>query len=228
MAAGAGFPTRTYSITVTYGSLEGVDFVQVDANYAPTARTRVFARYSKGIATGLEQLLDAVNASTLDQMGNPLDISGAPLQLVNNFFGVQNNVARVTNASLTGVLQYDRDSISATVNRQESHQVGAVSATSANNQDTTGMYGSLTWQHNLWPNLQSSTFVQWGTNQNTTPGSSQNSDSLVFSLSLAYVVSQTMNAYAQYSWTRQSNIGLAGSTPTQPTNLIVVGARKTF
>ena len=75
------------------------------------------------------------------------------------------------------------------------------------------MYGSLTWQHNLWPNLQSSTFVQWGTNQNTTPGSSQNSDSLVFSLSLAYVVSQTMNAYAQYSWTRQSNIGLAGIHP---------------
>ena len=50
----------------------------------------------------------------------------------------------------------------------------------------------------------------------------------MFSLSLSYVVSRTVNAYAQYSWTRQSYTGSTGGLPTLPTNLIVIGARKTF
>jgi len=69
---------------------------------------------------------------------------------------------------------------------------------------------------------------EWGTNQNTQASAGSTSDTLVFSLSLSYVVSRTINAYAQYSWTRQTYGGSAGSFPTLPTNLIVVGARKSF
>jgi uncharacterized protein (PEP-CTERM system associated) len=221
-------PNPDSSITATYGSLEGVNSVQVDATYAPTARTRVFARYSEGIATGLEQLVNAMNGSTLDPMGNPVDSSGAPVQLINSFYGVQNNPARVTSTSVTAVLMRDRDSFSASINRQQRHQIASTSVTTASTQDTQGLYGSLTWQRDLRPNLQSSTFVQWGTNQNTTVGNRQNSDSLVFSLRLAYVVSQTLNAYAQYSWTRQTNTDLAGTNQTQPSNLVIIGAHKTF
>jgi hypothetical protein len=134
----------------------------------------------------------------------------------------------VTNASVTVTLLLERDSVSATLSRQQRHQVAAASAATAGSQDSTGLYGSLNWQRDLWPNLSASSFVQWGTNRSTAAGTSQNFDSLVFSLSLAYVISETLRAYGQYSWTRQTNAGLPGSMPMLPANLFVVGARKTF
>jgi hypothetical protein len=225
---GRWIPNPDSSITVTYGSQEGVDSLQVDATYAPTARTRVFARYSEGISTGLEQLLNAMNGSSLDPLGNSVGSDGVPVQLLNSFYGLNDNLARVTNASITGVLLRERDSISATFNRQQSHQIAVASVNNAASLDSTGLYGSLNWQRDLRPDLQSSAFVQWGATQSSSEGVSQNSDLLVFSLRLTYLVSQTMNAYAQYSWTHQSNIFLSGSVPTPPANLIIVGAHKTF
>ena len=52
-------PNPDSSITVNYGAQEGVESAQVDASYALTARTRVYARYSEGITNGLEQVLNA-------------------------------------------------------------------------------------------------------------------------------------------------------------------------
>jgi uncharacterized protein (PEP-CTERM system associated) len=218
-------PNPDSSITVSYGRQQGVQSAQLDANYAVTARTRVFARYSEGITSGLEQLLNGMNGSSLDTAGNPT-AHGVPVQLNNSFYGVQNNLAQVTDASVTVTTLLERDAISVTFSRQQSHQIAAATAAaSAGNPNSTGWYGMLTWQRSLWPDLNASAFVQWGTNQGLQTGTSQNSDTLVFSLNLSYVVSRTVSAYAQYSWTRQSN---PGTTLTLPSNLIVIGARKTF
>jgi uncharacterized protein (PEP-CTERM system associated) len=225
---GRWVPNPDSTVTLTYGRRDGGDAALLDASYALTARTRVFARYSQGLASGLEQLLNGVNGSTLDPMGNPVDRNGTPVQLDNTFYGTTDNVARVTNASVTVTLLLERDSVSATLSRQQRHQVAAASAATAGSQDSTGLYGSLNWQRDLWPNLSAASFVQWGTNRSTAAGTSQNFDSLVFSLSLAYVISETLRAYGQYSWTRQTNAGLPGSMPMLPANLFIVGARKTF
>jgi uncharacterized protein (PEP-CTERM system associated) len=218
-------PNPDSSITVTYGSQQGVQSAQLDASYAVTARTRVFARYSEGLTTGLEQLLNGMNGSSLDTAGNPM-VNGVPVQLNNSFYGVQNNLAQVTDASVTVTTLLERDAISITFSHQQSHQItAAYAAANAGNPNSTGWYGMLTWQRSLWPDLNASAFVQWGTNQGLQTGTGQNSDTLVFSLNLSYVVSRTVNAYAQYSWTRQNNPGAA---LTLPSNLIVIGARKTF
>ena len=222
-------PNPDSSITLRYGSQQGVQSVQFDASYAPTARTRVFARYSEGISTGLQQLLNGMNASTLDPMGNPVDRgTNTPVQLGNSFYGTQNNLAQVTNASLTATLLRERDAFSLTFSHQKSHQLAAADAANVGSLNTTGWYGTLAWQRDLWPNLTSSAFVQWGTNQYTSVGNGQNSDTLVFSLNLSYAVSKTINAYAQYSWTRQSYPNSSGTFSALPTNLIVFGAGKTF
>lgn len=104
-------PNPDSRITVTYGRREGVNSAMLDASYAPTARIRVFARYSEGLASGLEQLLGAVNGSTLDPMGNPVDRNAVPVQLDSGFYGTWNDLARVTSASMTMTLLLERDSI---------------------------------------------------------------------------------------------------------------------
>jgi len=217
-------PNPDSSVTASYGRQQGEQSAQFDANYAVTARTRVFARYSQGLTTGLQQLLNGMNGSSLDTAGNPV-AHGVPVQLNNSFYGVQNNLAQVADASVTVTTLLDRDAISVTFSRQQSHQIAAASTAISGSPNTTGWYGMLTWQRSLWPDLNASAFVQWGTNQGLQTNTGQNSDTLVFSLNLSYVVSRTVNAYAQYSWTRQSNPGAA---PTLPTNLIVIGASKTF
>ncbi len=232
-------PNADSSIVATYGRQDGVDSAQLNASYAPTARTRVYARYSEGIITGPEQLLNAMDASALDPSGNPIGLdNGTPQQIVNSFYSVQSYLALVTSASVTAVLLQDRDSFSASLGRQERHQLAAATTATTGPQDYTGLYGSLNWQHDLRPNLRSFLFAQWGTTQSSSAGqsspagSSQNYDTLVFSLHLSYSISETLTAYAQYSWTNrgeQAVTGAAGTLPGYlPTNLIIIGARKTF
>ena len=106
-----------------------------------------------------------MNASTLDPLGNPVGLLNAtPLQIANTFYGVQNYLALVTSASLTAVLLQDRDSFSANLGRQERHQLAAATNTTTTGPlDYAGLYGSLSWQHDLRPGLQSTLFAQWGT-----------------------------------------------------------------
>jgi uncharacterized protein (PEP-CTERM system associated) len=220
-------PNPDSSITATYGRREGVDSAQLDASYAVGARTRIYARYSEGLTSGLEQLLNAVNSTVLDPQGNPVDRTNTPVQIADFFYGVTDNLARLSTASVTATLLLERNAISASFNRQQSHQVAAASA-GAGPQNTSGFYVSLTWQRDLRPNLTASTYVQWGTWRNTLTTGGQNFDSLVFSLKLAYLISETLSAYGQYSYTRQSNAQIPGAVPLLPANLIVIGARKTF
>jgi len=226
---GHWIPNPDSSVTASYGRREGVESAQLDASYAVTNRTRVYARYSEGVTTGLQQVLNAINGSTLDTAGNPVTANGVPVQITNGFYGVQNNLVRTSNTSVTVTTLRDRDAISVTFSYQQSHQLASASAsTSASSVNSTGWYATLSWQRNLWPDLNASAFAQWGTNQSTPGSVSENSNTLVFSLNLNYVVSRTVNAYAQYSWTHQTYSGSASGVPSLPTNLVIVGARKTF
>lgn len=171
-------------------------------------------------------------------------MNGAPLQIANTFYGVQDYLAQVTSASLTAVLLQDRNSFSANLGRQERHQLAAATNTTTTGPlDYAGLYGSLSWQHDLRPGLQSSLFAQWGTttqsgqgSTSTTGSGSQSYNTLVFSLRISYALSETISTYAQYSWSSESSqavTGAPGSLPgtlpvNMPTNLVVIGARKTF
>ena len=226
---GRWIPNPDSSVTAVFGSRDGKGSGSVDAGYAPTARSRLYAHFSEGLTSGMEQLLNAVSGASLDAAGNPVDRrTGAPVQLDNGFYGLQNNLAQVISASVTGSLLTARDAFSLTLSYQQSSQVAAASVNGASGLDTVGWYGTLSWQRDLRPDLSASASVQWGTNQYTTPGPKQNFNSAGVSVRLSYAVSPTLNAYAQYTWTSQTSDFQNGGFSNVPTSLIIVGARKVF
>lgn len=227
-------PNPDSSIVMTYGHRYGASAAGLDATYAPTARTRIYARYSQGIASGLEQLLTAMNESTLDPLGNPIAVNGTPLQIASSFYGIQDYLARVSNASLTAVLLQDRNAFSASFSYQERQPLATGTSTVAP-PASTGYYATLTWQRDLWPDLQGFLFAQWGSTQygqNSLSNGISATDSLVVSLRLVYSISPTLSTYAQYSWSSQNNQTLYGFASAwsgnQPTNLFLIGVHKTF
>lgn len=227
----AGFrwaPNADSSIEFRYGRNDGRDSPWLKAAYAPTVRTRIFASYSEGLSTDQEMLAAALNAAVLDPLGNPTDPqTGAPLLLTSNFFGVQNNVAWVKTASLTGMLVLDRDVVSLSLSHLQRRQVAAANLASAGNVSSTSTYGSVTWQHDLGPALKSLSFVQYGGGDNVfIITGTQNFNSLVLSQGLTYALSETLSGSVQYSYTSGFTTGPASSSG--PISLVFLNVRKNF
>jgi uncharacterized protein (PEP-CTERM system associated) len=224
-------PNPDSTLTLRYGHVDGFNQPWFDGSYALTARTRLYGSYSETLSSALESLQSAASTSVLDPLGNPIDpVTGAPLLLTNNFFSVQNNnvLYRLTNASLTATTLFDRDAVSLTVSYQDRKPVAQTAnagGSLATNGPTSGTYGAINWQHDLSPELRTAAYVQYGTTENSTVTGNQTSDSVVASLSLTYVFSETLTGLAQYSFSsNQSRFGGQSS----PTNLVVIGVRKTF
>jgi uncharacterized protein (PEP-CTERM system associated) len=219
-------PNQDSAIILRYGLMQGVYTGYLDASYAPTARTRVFARYSEGLSTGVEDLRNAVNASVLDPLGRPADAeTGAPLMLTNNFYRVQNDLSRVKRASLTGLMMLERDSISISVSSQNSTQIAAASVSSLGNRNADGVFGSINWQRDIAPRLRSTAFVQYGTNRNVAVTGTQTSSTLILSVGLTWLASETLSGWLQCSHTSRFVVGTATSPPA---SLATIGLRKTF
>jgi uncharacterized protein (PEP-CTERM system associated) len=221
-------PNADSSVTIRYARRDGVTAPEVDGAYAPSARSRIYLRYSEGIATDQELLQSAINASVLDPLGNAVDAqTGSPLLLVNTFYGVQNNVARVKRGSVTGTLLFDRDSFSVSLGVQKSQQLAAATLATIGNATTTYSYGSINWQHEFVGRVMSSAFFQYGVNNQVAfqPGQSgANNNTIVASLSLIVPIFKTLTGLVQYAYTQQSN------SPSLPpsANVILVGIKKTF
>jgi uncharacterized protein (PEP-CTERM system associated) len=198
-------PNAGSSITVRYGHQDGFDSLQLDAGVQPTARTRLYARYSTGLTTQAELLQNALATSDLDTQGNPVDhATGAPLVPVGTFFGTQNNLNKTTLASLTGTLLLDRDTFTLSINSEVQRLVSSANAVGLAQGNTNGVYGALSWTHQLWPNLQATLYGQLGTN--TTSATSQSARSrqqtTVVSFSLAYELSPTVSMQLQYTYNK--------------------------
>ena len=113
-------PNDQSTVTLRYGHHDGFDSLLVDAAYQPTARTRVYLRYSSGLSTQAEALQNALATSDVDSLGNPVDhATGAPLVGADNFFGAQNDLYKVTELSVTGSLLRDRDILTVNFNAQD-------------------------------------------------------------------------------------------------------------
>lgn len=220
-------PNPDSSITVQYGHQDGVTALSVDGSYAPTVRTKLFVRYSEGITTGIEQLQNSLAGAQFDPLGNATDsVTGAPLQLTNNFFGLDNTLFHDRSASVTAAWTLDRDSLQATINREDRTPAGAQSgAQSGAAQASVGTYGSLSWQHTITDALRASLFGQYGISDLGSGRTKINSQLVVFSGTLSYALSDTLTGQAQYSY---SSDAYSGSIPGQAVNLVVLGLRKTF
>ena len=223
---GLGFkltPNADSNITVMYGRQDGATALWLNGVYKPSPRITLFANYSVGITTATEQLQNTLAGAQVDANGNPVDaVTGAPLQLNNNFFGTTVGLFEARSGSLTAAYQLDRDNFQVTVNYLEQTPVGTQTVAVTNN---TGTYGSLAWTHQLSAALQGRLFGQYGVSRNGSGASEITTRPVVGSAGLNYTFSPSLNGWMQYSYTSGSNYG---SSSTSAASLVVVGVNKTF
>lgn len=226
-------PNPDTMLVLRYGHQDGRNGPTFNGSYALTARLRLYGSYSEGLSSPLQSLSDALQSSVLDPLGNPIDpATNAPLQLSSNFFGVQSNniLYWVKRGSLTATLLFDRDAVSVGVSYQSQQSVGVsvntfgITGASA----TEGTYGSVSWQHDLRPDLKATAYFLYG-RSNDTVGAipfgtiQQSAATFAGSLSLTYRFGPTLVGLVQYSYSSQSSTGL-----NTPASLVLVGLRKTF
>ena len=228
-------PNPDSQITARYGRTDGIDAPFLMASYQPTARTRITASYSVLLSTDQQQMANDLSVASSDPSGNVVNaMTGQSLMAGNNFFGIYEGVYKLTTGAVTGTLMYDRDSFQVAFNYQSQNSLNAAMA----NQplfNGSGEFGTLTWAHDLSDAVTGSVFAQYGVQQTSAAGFSQNSTVLVLGAQVAYMISQTLSATLQYSHTANyfsnpvgPSAAYAGYFAPFSVDLVLVGLNKTF
>jgi hypothetical protein len=219
-------PDPDTTVTISYGRHDGANSASLDASYAPTARIRMSGRYSEGLSTGAEDFQNAIALSDLDATGQAVDRqTGVPISVTNNFFGAgANNLSRTRRLSLTTTILLDRDVVSLSLRRDESTNIGGVTTINGTVTKNSGTYGTLSVQRDINPGVNANIYSQIGTR--TASGSFKSTqDTISLGGSLSFVLSETLTARVEYSYTHNSST-LPGQGLVQ--NLVTAGMRKTF
>jgi len=218
-------PNPDSQITVRYGRKDGIDAPYVAAVYQLSPRTRITANYSVTLSTDLEQLNNDLLYATTDSFGNPINsFNGQPLLAANNFLGIFTNVYKLTTGSVTGTLLLNRDTFQIGFNHQSQISLN-VAEPGLVAYDSTGNYGTLSWQHDLSEVVKAQASVQYGSLEQQTGGISQTATVFAGGAQVSYAISDKLSATLQYSYT--SNV-YRGPFPGYNVNLILAGLHKTF
>lgn len=223
-------PNPDSSVSIGYGHQQGGSSFYLNATYAVSVYTRVYARYSQGVGTEAQNLQAAVATTTVNSSGVVVDrATGQPVLLNNNFFITQPGLFRTTSASASVVVVWPRDLFSLGVNYQETSQlINAVAGAIGSSGSSTGAYSTFSWNHDLSDDLHSNVVLQDGVNNNndTTVGSANtNQGSFLVNLGLTYSISDTLSLSAQYTLTT-GQIGIG--TETGVRQIAIVSIHKTF
>jgi uncharacterized protein (PEP-CTERM system associated) len=216
-------PNPDSLIDVQYGHRDGFNSARVDASYALTGRTKIFARYSEGLATQAEEIASALAGSAVGAGNESFDVlTGAPLLLTNQLIGVQPNLFRVKTLSLTAVTAWPRDTLSLSLLHEEDDLV-AVSPGSVGFSDR-ATSASVTWSHSLSERLNATTYLEYGIYDfSGQPPGSQHFFTLAVLVSCGFT--ETLSGVAQYVFiNRSANLPGQGFLENQA----LIGLRKTF
>lgn len=245
-------PNQDSSITVTYGRKDGFNAIAADGSYAPTARTRLFVRYSTGLTTDAEEQQNLLASTNVGPNGLLVDsVTGAPVSSSSGSFGTQNGLFKLRRFSASGVLVLNRDSVSIGFTNDERTTVGIQASvvgdtTVPSGTSSNGLSGTLSWAHELTPSLTSAASVSYSVNDNGSViggGASGSQRTIQTSLALNYAFTATLTGSARYLFadrsggtgrtTQNQNLNLnafgfnqAGQNSTE--NILLVGLRKSF
>jgi uncharacterized protein (PEP-CTERM system associated) len=224
-------PSPDTSVSLGYGHQQGGSSFNLDATYATSADTRVYARYSQGVGTNAQNLQNAVNTSTVNASGITIDrTTGMPIQTTNNFFPLQPGVFRTTSGSVSGVLLWPRDLFNVGLQYQSTTQLtnGVSVNIPGTSSSTTGTYGSFTWTHDLSDSLHTNFLVQYGVSTGTI-GNNTSQSSILVNVGLNYDITDTLSSSVQATYTTQPT-GIDGETGTsnEAREIVIVSVHKTF
>ena len=241
-------PNTESSITVGYGRKDGANSLFLDAATAPSARTRVYARYSEGLSTDAESQQDLLQSTTIGSTGLLTDsATGAPVGSTGAQFGTQNGLYRLRRFSISGSLLLNRDSFSVSISNEDRSNLSAVTfGPGANGQllpvlpagsSSNGTFGTVSWQHELTPVMTFSASASYGVTDYSNlgfgggNGGGNQQTSLSGQAALSYQFTETLSGSARYLYTeRYSNQPqtLFGSQGNLVQNTLLVGLRKSF
>ncbi|MDE2335249.1 MAG: TIGR03016 family PEP-CTERM system-associated outer membrane protein [Rhodospirillales bacterium] len=196
-------PNPKSSITVTYGRYDGANSVSFDGSYQLGTRLLLSGRYSKGISSAAEDLQSALASSRLDPYGNPIDaVTGVPLMLQDNFFGISGTVDRIERYSASIAYLLPRDVVTLGARTDHNRVLSSSAQTASGPTSTSGTYFSLAWQHDLSPTISANTSYQYGirtgAGSTQTPGTSTEYIHS-FSLGASWRMSKTLTTSALYA-----------------------------
>ena len=239
-------PSPDSSLTITYGRRDGFNAAAVDGALSPTARTRVFVRYATGLTTDAEEQQNLLATSNVGPTGLLVDsVTGAPVSSSSGAFGTQHGLYRLRRFSITGLLLLNRDSVSVSLEQDDRQSVNTVPAglagtTAPVTASDSGVFGTLSWEHELSPAMSSTASLSYGVDNNgnlvgTAASGSQRT--VQTTLALNYIFTETLTGSARYLFTDRSGgagrtnagsfaYGQTGQNLTE--NLLLVGLRKSF
>lgn len=213
----------TSQMTLRYGRRDGFNSFSLDSSFDVGGRTRISARYAERLSTGAMEAADLLSTTSLDQFGNPIDLStGLPVArpFSGSFLGAQTSLARVRTASAAIVQTWPRDTFALTLTREERIPVSVAQGGSSFAQR--GTSAAFTWAHALTPRTDVIAFAQYGRSSSDLRG-----DGTVMSASLTFVhqLAERTSVTLQLASSRRDDAGGGGSA-TQ--NFILIGLRQTF
>jgi len=165
-------PNSDSTLTVTYGHRDGFNAAAVDGAFSPTARTRVFVRYSAGLTTDAEEQQNLLQSTNVGPAGLLVDsVTGAPVSSSSGAFGTQNGLYRLRRFSITGLLILSRDAVSVSLAQEDRTSVNSIAANAGAaavpaGASNSGTIATLSWQHELSPVLSSSASFSYGIENN--------------------------------------------------------------
>ena len=219
-------PSPDSQLMLSYGSKQGRPSLTFNAFTQITARTRLTASYSESLGTQAEDFQNSLATSGINSSGLSVStLTGAPIGQSNNFNGAQGGVQRTKTASATVSWLRNLEAVSLTFSRVETAQVSNTVAGGPTS--TSGINGSVAWQHTFSEVLSSNVFVQVGKRQSggTIGIGNASQDTLTTYLGVNYIVSETITARMNYSYT-STTTSVAGQSGGQ--NQVLVGLTKTF
>ncbi|WP_156963784.1 TIGR03016 family PEP-CTERM system-associated outer membrane protein [Muricoccus aerilatus] len=226
-------PNEYSVITARYGRRDGYNSASLEANVALGPRTQLLASYNDRLTTSTQRGTDLLSTGTLDESGYPGSLGNnfSPATDTgsfgsNPFLATQGGLLRVKRAALSISRSFTRDTVSLALFREEQTPIATTSETVAFSQR--GTSGSISWAHELTPEMTAIGYFQYGTYTSPTFGSGNTATA---SASLVRRFTPRLSGNLLYAISRRDNgtdrfAGINQGTSIQ--NLVLVSLRQDF
>lgn len=214
-------PTRDSFLTARYGHRGGFDSPSLEAGIQLGGFTRLTASYAEQLATAATAAQDLLATTTLDELGNPIDLSsGAPILYANAFFPAQSGLFRIKTGTVALTQTWPRDSLVLSAYYQEQEPISAAQGTQI--AQSTGYYGGISWTHELTPDTAMNLGLQVGRNEY----GNQPATTLYYAnVALQHRFTERLSGVVRFIYTNQT-ANVTASEYSQ--SIILAGLRQSF